>query len=40
MRLWLLFILFVAVACALYMGFGSPEYGEKAAEIFAEIEDK
>ena len=39
MRIWLLLILFICLACALYLDFGSSEYSEKAAELVSELED-
>lgn len=38
MRIWLLLLLFVVLAGSFYLGFGSPEYGEKAAELVAGLE--
>ncbi len=38
MRTWLLLLLLVCVASALYLGFGTPEYGEKSAQVIAELE--
>lgn len=39
MRLWLLMALFVALAGALYLGFGTTHYAEKTAEIVSQLED-
>lgn len=39
MRMWLLLVLFVCLAGALLVGFGSSSYEEKSAEIIAHIED-
>lgn len=38
MRIWLLLILFVCLVGALYMGLGTPEYGEKTASLVSELE--
>jgi hypothetical protein len=38
MRIWLLLMLFACLASALLLGFGSPAYGEKSAEIVATLE--
>lgn len=38
MRMWLLMILFVSLAGALYLGFGTAEYAEKSAEITSKLE--
>ena len=38
MRMWLLMILFVSLAGALYLGFGTSEYAEKSAEIMSQLE--
>ena len=39
MRIWLLLFLFVVLAGSFYLGFGSPEYGEKTAEMVATLEE-
>ena len=39
MRLWLLMILFVCLAGALYLGFGTSGYAEKSAEIANQLEE-
>lgn len=39
MRIWLLLLLFVVLAGSFYLGFGSPAYGEKTAELVAGLED-
>ena len=39
MRVWLLLVLFVCLAGALYLGFGSPSYEEKSAELITQLED-
>jgi hypothetical protein len=39
MRTWLLLILLICLGCALYLGFGTPHYGEKTAELISELED-
>jgi len=38
MKIWLLLIVFVCLAGALYLGFGTPEYGEKTASLVTELE--
>jgi len=37
--MWLLLILFVCLAGALYLGFGKPDFGEKTAALVSELED-
>jgi hypothetical protein len=39
MRTWLLLVVFVCLAGALYLGFGTPEYGEKTADLVSELEN-
>ena len=39
MRMWLLLMLLVSLAGALYLGFGSPGFGEKTAALVSELED-
>jgi len=39
MRLWLLMILFVSLAGALYLGFGTSDYAEKSSELVSQLED-
>ena len=39
MRMWLLLILLVCLAGALYLGYGAPEFGEKTAALVSELED-
>lgn len=39
MRLWLLLILFVCLSAALYLGFGTPEYGERSTELVNTLEN-
>ena len=39
MRIWLLLLLFVVLAGSFYLGFGTPDYGEKAATLMADLED-
>jgi len=39
MRMWLLLILFVCLAGALYLGFGQPRFGENTAALISELED-
>jgi len=39
MRMWLLLILLVSLACAAYLGFGTPDFGEKTAALVSELED-
>lgn len=39
MRMWLLLLLFVCLASALYLGFGSSGYGEKSAELVSQLEN-
>jgi len=38
MRLWLLMILLVSLAAALYLGFGTSDYAEKSAELVSQLE--
>jgi len=38
-RMWLLLILFVCLAGALYLGLGTPGFGEKTAALVSELED-
>ena len=38
MRMWLLLILLMCLAGALYLGFGTPEYGQRSAELVKELE--
>jgi len=38
MRIWLMLVLLVCLACALYLGFGTPEYSKKTAELVSELE--
>jgi len=39
MRMWLLLILLVCLACALYLGYGSSRYAERTAELVSELEN-
>jgi len=39
MRIWLLLLLFVVLAGSLYLGFGTPDYGAKSAELVATLEE-
>ena len=39
MRMWLLLILLACLAAALYLGFGTPDYGERSAELVKELEN-
>jgi len=38
-RIWLLLLLFVVLAGSFYLGFGSPEYGEKTGDLVASLEN-
>ena len=38
MRMWLLLILLVCLACALYLGFGTSTYAEKTADLVSKLD--
>ena len=39
MRMWLLLILLICLASALYLGFGTSGYSKRSAEIVSQLED-